>query len=136
MTGDLTFLWDCSAYGALNSVRLPRKIDNKTRGFAFLDFVSRRDAEQAFSALEHTHILGRHLVLQWADVRLPLPLPCSFWFRVADGVLASQEGTDEVEKLRAKAGEFSKGGVGGRKGKFKMGDDEGKGGGGGGEEEE
>lgn len=56
-----------SAYGQLKSVRLPRKFDRKTRGFAFLDFASRQDAEAAFQALEHTHLLGRHLVLQWAD---------------------------------------------------------------------
>ncbi|GAA6062934.1 hypothetical protein JCM10212_005947 [Sporobolomyces blumeae] len=55
-----------SAYGQLKSVRLPRKMDNSTRGFAFLDFATRRDAEAAFAALEHTHLLGRHLVLQWA----------------------------------------------------------------------
>ncbi|GAA5917986.1 hypothetical protein JCM6882_004883 [Rhodosporidiobolus microsporus] len=54
------------AYGQLKSVRLPRKMDNKTRGFAFLEFATRRDAEAAFAALEHTHLLGRHLVLQWA----------------------------------------------------------------------
>ncbi|BGP19915.1 Multiple RNA-binding domain-containing protein 1 [Rhodosporidiobolus nylandii] len=54
------------AYGQLKSVRLPRKMDNKTRGFAFLEFATRRDAESAFAALEHTHLLGRHLVLQWA----------------------------------------------------------------------
>ncbi|GAA5857040.1 hypothetical protein JCM9279_003443 [Rhodotorula babjevae] len=53
-------------YGTLKSVRLPRKMDNKTRGFAFLEFATRRDAEAAFDALEHTHLLGRHLVLQWA----------------------------------------------------------------------
>lgn len=41
-------------------------MDNSTRGFAFLDFATRRDAEAAFSALEHAHLLGRHLVLQWA----------------------------------------------------------------------
>lgn len=40
-------------------------MDNKTRGFAFLEFATRRDAEAAFDALEHTHLLGRHLVLQW-----------------------------------------------------------------------
>lgn len=56
-----------SAYGQLKSVRLPRKMDNKTRGFAFLEFASRREAEAAFAALEHTHLLGRHLVLQWTD---------------------------------------------------------------------
>lgn len=55
-----------SAYGQLKSVRLPRKMDNSTRGFAFLDFATRRDAESAFSAMEHVHLLGRHLVLQWA----------------------------------------------------------------------
>ncbi|GAA5966213.1 hypothetical protein JCM3765_006090 [Sporobolomyces pararoseus] len=55
-----------SAYGQLKSVRLPKKMDNTTRGFAFLDFATRRDAESAFSALEHAHLLGRHLVLQWA----------------------------------------------------------------------
>ncbi|SDA05349.1 BZ3501_MvSof-1269-A2-R1_Chr12-1g03333 [Microbotryum saponariae] len=56
-----------SAYGPLRSVRLPRKLDHKTRGFAFVDFATHRDAQFALAALEHTHILGRHLVFQWAD---------------------------------------------------------------------
>ncbi|KDE05252.1 hypothetical protein MVLG_04387 [Microbotryum lychnidis-dioicae p1A1 Lamole] len=56
-----------SAYGQLRSVRLPRKLDHKTRGFAFVDFATHRDAQFALTALEHTHLLGRHLVLQWAD---------------------------------------------------------------------
>ncbi|QRW00441.1 RNA recognition motif protein [Ceratobasidium sp. AG-Ba] len=56
-----------SAYGQLKSVRVPRKFNSSTRGFAFLDFVTRREAENAFSALQHTHLLGRHLVLQWAE---------------------------------------------------------------------
>ncbi|PRQ71101.1 hypothetical protein AAT19DRAFT_10641 [Rhodotorula toruloides] len=55
-----------SAYGQLKSVRLPRKMDNKTRGFAFVEFATRRDAEAAYDALEHIHLLGRHLVLQWS----------------------------------------------------------------------
>ncbi|KAG8917167.1 Multiple RNA-binding domain-containing protein 1 [Tulasnella sp. 418] len=46
---------------------MPRKFDSKTRGFAFLEFVSRRDAENAFQALKHTHLLGRHLVLEWSE---------------------------------------------------------------------
>ncbi|KAF8584613.1 RNA-binding domain-containing protein [Ramaria rubella] len=53
-------------YGTLKSVRLPRKFDTRTRGFAFLEFVSRHEAENAFAALRHTHLLGRHLVLDWA----------------------------------------------------------------------
>ncbi|KAH7340634.1 RNA-binding domain-containing protein [Rhizoctonia solani] len=56
-----------SAYGQLKSVRVPRKFNSQTRGFGFLDFISRREAENAFTALQNTHLLGRHLVLQWAE---------------------------------------------------------------------
>lgn len=56
-----------SAHGQLKSVRLPKKMNSRTRGFAFLDFVSRHEAENAYSALRHTHLLGRHLVLEWAE---------------------------------------------------------------------
>ncbi|KAJ6560260.1 hypothetical protein B0H19DRAFT_945470 [Mycena capillaripes] len=56
-----------SAHGHLKSVRLPKKFDSRTRGFAFLDFVSRHEAENAYAALRHTHLLGRHLVLEWAE---------------------------------------------------------------------
>ncbi|KAJ7632476.1 hypothetical protein FB45DRAFT_912538 [Roridomyces roridus] len=55
------------AHGHLKSVRLPKKFDSRTRGFAFLDFVSRHEAESAYAALKHTHLLGRHLVLEWAE---------------------------------------------------------------------
>jgi len=55
------------AHGQLKSVRLPKKMNSRTRGFAFLDFVTRHEAENAYSALRHTHLLGRHLVLEWAE---------------------------------------------------------------------
>lgn len=32
-----------------------------------MDFVSRLEAENAYTALRHTHLLGRHLVLEWAE---------------------------------------------------------------------
>ncbi|KAG8966334.1 Multiple RNA-binding domain-containing protein 1, partial [Tulasnella sp. 427] len=54
------------AHGTLKSVRLPKKFDSRSRGFAFLEFVSRREAENAMETLKHTHLLGRHLVLEWA----------------------------------------------------------------------
>jgi multiple RNA-binding domain-containing protein 1 len=41
-------------------------MDSRSRGFAFLDFVTRHEAENAYAALRHTHLLGRHLVLEWA----------------------------------------------------------------------
>lgn len=53
-------------HGQLKSVRLPKQVHGRTRGFAFVEFVSRREAEHAMSALRHTHLLGRHLVLEWA----------------------------------------------------------------------
>lgn len=77
-------------------------MDQKTRGFAFLDFASRRDAESAFAALEHTHLLGRHLVLQWAE-----------------------QGEEEVEQLRKRLGNFSNKKIGNKKGKFEMGGNKG-----------
>ncbi|KAH9916393.1 uncharacterized protein BXZ73DRAFT_92497 [Epithele typhae] len=69
------------AHAQLKSVRLPRKFDHRTRGFAFLDFTTRHEAERAYATLRHTHFLGRHLVLEWAE-----------------------EGEADVEKLREKAG--------------------------------
>ena len=56
-----------SAHGQLRSVRLPKKLDHRSRGFAFLEFASKHEAENAFNLLQHTHLLGRHLVLQWAE---------------------------------------------------------------------
>lgn len=56
-----------AAYGELNFVRLPKKIDGQHRGFAFVDFLTQEDALRAFRALCHsTHLYGRRLVLQWA----------------------------------------------------------------------
>ncbi|OBZ74791.1 Multiple RNA-binding domain-containing protein 1 [Grifola frondosa] len=69
------------AHAQLKSVRLPRKFDHRTRGFAFLDFTTRLEAERAYSTLRHTHFLGRHLVLEWAE-----------------------EGEVDLDELRRKAG--------------------------------
>ena len=54
------------AYGQLRSVRVPKKFDSSTRGFAFADFVTAREAENAMDALRDTHLLGRRLVLDFA----------------------------------------------------------------------
>ncbi len=53
-------------YGQLRSVRVPKKFDTSTRGFAFAEFVSAREAENALNALKDTHLLGRRLVLEFA----------------------------------------------------------------------
>ncbi|KAI9761314.1 MAG: Dynein light chain [Chaenotheca gracillima] len=54
------------AYGQLRSIRMPKKFDNTARGFAFADFVTVREAENAMNALKDTHLLGRRLVLDFA----------------------------------------------------------------------
>ena len=53
------------AYGQLRSVRVPKKFDNSTRGFAFAEFVTAREAENAMDSLRNTHLLGRRLVLEF-----------------------------------------------------------------------
>jgi multiple RNA-binding domain-containing protein 1 len=53
-------------YGQLRSVRVPKKFDHSARGFAFADFVTAREAENALEALKDTHLLGRRLVLEFA----------------------------------------------------------------------
>jgi len=54
------------SYGQLRSVRLPRKFDKSARGFAFADFTTAKEAENAIDALRDTHLLGRRLVLDFA----------------------------------------------------------------------
>ncbi|KAH6900264.1 hypothetical protein B0T10DRAFT_393719 [Thelonectria olida] len=54
-------------YGQLRSVRVPKKADYTARGFAFADFVTPREAENALIALKDTHLLGRKLVLDFAE---------------------------------------------------------------------
>lgn len=53
-------------YGQLSSVRVPKKFDSTTRGFAFADFVTAREAENAIDALKDTHLLGRRMILEFA----------------------------------------------------------------------
>jgi len=53
-------------YGQLRSVRVPKKFDTSTRGFAFAEFVSAKEAANAVEALKDTHLLGRRLVLEFA----------------------------------------------------------------------
>jgi len=55
------------SFGQLKTVRLPRKFDGDHRGFAFVEFTSIKEAENAMKTLSQTHLYGRHLVLEWAD---------------------------------------------------------------------
>ena len=72
-------------YGQLRSVRVPKKSDSSTRGFAFADFVTAREAENAMDALNGTHLLGRRLNLDFA----------------AEDAIDPEE---EIEKMQKKVG--------------------------------
>ena len=50
----------------IKSVRLPTKFDGTHRGFGFVDFLTKQEAQNAFESLGATHLYGRHLVLEWA----------------------------------------------------------------------
>lgn len=98
------------AYGQLRSVRVPKKFDKGARGFAFADFTTPKEAENAMDALRDTHLLGRRLVLDFAAEE-------------------SEDAEAEIEKMQQKAGSqlnkvaLQKLTGAGRK-KFRVGDDE------------
>lgn len=55
------------SFGQLKKVRLPKKFDGNHRGFAFVDYVSSKEAGEAMKTLSKTHLYGRHLVIEWAE---------------------------------------------------------------------
>ncbi|GAQ82968.1 hypothetical protein KFL_001300320, partial [Klebsormidium nitens] len=55
-----------SPFGQIKSLRLPKKFDGSHRGFAFVEFVTKQEAQNAFDAVRDTHLYGRHLVLEQA----------------------------------------------------------------------
>ncbi|EPY32628.1 multiple RNA-binding protein domain-containing protein 1 [Angomonas deanei] len=68
-----------SAFSEIKSVRVPQKKsynnlqhniqrNNNHRGFAFVEFLSAGEAQSAMKALRHTHLYGRHLVLEYAKL--------------------------------------------------------------------
>ncbi|KAF8983930.1 hypothetical protein BGZ46_009167 [Entomortierella lignicola] len=56
-----------STFGQLKSLRIPKKMSGGHRGFAFLDFMTKQEAKNVYENVANTHLLGRHLVLEWAE---------------------------------------------------------------------
>ncbi|PRT53768.1 Multiple RNA-binding domain-containing protein 1 [Wickerhamiella sorbophila] len=54
-------------FGQLRSVRLPRKFNKQARGFAFAEFATAKEAEHAMTQLKGAHLLGRRLVMEYAQ---------------------------------------------------------------------
>lgn len=71
------------AYGQIKSVRVPKKFDKSARGFAFVEFTLLKEAENAMDQLQGVHLLGRRLVMQYAEKE-------------------SENAEDEIEKMTRK----------------------------------
>ncbi|PKA62790.1 Polyadenylate-binding protein 2 [Apostasia shenzhenica] len=54
-----------SPFGQIKSLRLPMKLGSH-RGFAFVEYVTKQEAQNALQSLASTHLYGRHLVLERA----------------------------------------------------------------------
>ena len=55
------------AYGKLIALRIPRKFNHSSRGFAFAEFSTAKEALNALNSLRDTHLLGRRLVVDFAE---------------------------------------------------------------------
>jgi len=55
-----------SKYGDVKNVTLATKSDGKSRGFAFVQFVTKNNAEKAMKELNATHFLERPIAIDWA----------------------------------------------------------------------
>jgi multiple RNA-binding domain-containing protein 1 len=73
-----------NSFGQLKSVRVPKKFDKSARGFAFVEFLLPKEAENAMDQLQGVHLLGRRLVMQYAEQ-------------------SSDDVEEEIEKLTRKA---------------------------------
>jgi multiple RNA-binding domain-containing protein 1 len=71
---------------------LPQKFDNTPRGFAFIEFTTANDARNAMESLKHTHLLGRHLVIQWAEEEEAVSGLEKMRGKVREGVQAGEVG--------------------------------------------
>ncbi|XP_051125398.1 multiple RNA-binding domain-containing protein 1 [Andrographis paniculata] len=54
-----------SPFGQIKSIRLPMRFGSH-RGFAFVEYATKQEAQNALEALSSTHLYGRHLVLERA----------------------------------------------------------------------
>ncbi|GME80945.1 unnamed protein product [Ambrosiozyma monospora] len=54
-------------FGNLKSVRVPKKFNKSARGFAFVEFSTLQEAGNAMDQLQGVHLLGRRLVLDYAE---------------------------------------------------------------------
>lgn len=64
----------CNIYGSIKTIRLPKKVINANnsninqhRGFAFVEYHSKKEAALAYEQLKLVHLYGRHLVCEYSQ---------------------------------------------------------------------
>jgi len=57
----------CGAVAQLKSVRIPKKFEGQSRGFGFVEYLTPQEAQNAFNALQGSHLYGRRLVIEYAE---------------------------------------------------------------------
>lgn len=53
-------------FGHIRTCRIPKKFDGTHRGFAFIEFVTKQEAENAKDGISGAHLYGRRLVIEYA----------------------------------------------------------------------
>ncbi|POS80467.1 RNA recognition domain-containing protein [Diaporthe helianthi] len=99
-------------YGKLRVVRIPKKFNSSSRGFAFAEFESPREAENCIKSLQDTHLLGRKLVLDYAEAEA---IDAEEEIAKMQKKIGGQVNKVELQKLTA--------GKGSARQKFEVGDD-------------
>lgn len=56
-----------ATYGKVVALRIPKKFNSTSRGFAFAEFSTAKEALNALNSLKDTHLLGRRLVIDFAE---------------------------------------------------------------------
>lgn len=93
--GFLTCRGRCRRFGEIGDVYIPRaRGTNESRGFAFVRFMQKRDAEDAIEGMEGKDFQGRDLRVQFAKQRRP-DNPREFYSRSADDDRGGRGGYDD-----------------------------------------
>jgi len=95
-------------FGTISSLRIPKKPTGGHRGFAFIDFLTKQEALNAYENLQHTHFYGRHLVIEPAEKDAETVEE----LREKQKLMEAKKGTLSESKKRRRTAELDGGGAG------------------------
>lgn len=56
-----------NSVGTVTSIRIPKKSDGTNKGYCFIEFLGKLEAIAALEQFQHTHLYGRHLIVELAE---------------------------------------------------------------------